>query len=58
VTDGPFVEDFKVGDVHRSSTGRTISQAANIWFFLLTNNTNPSTSTGTTPRRRSSAGRS
>ena len=41
MTDGPFLEDFKVGDVHRSSTGRTITQADNIWFSLLTNNTNP-----------------
>ena len=41
MTDGPFLEDFKVGDVYRSSTGRTITQADNIWFSLLTNNQNP-----------------
>jgi len=41
VTDGPFLEDFKVGDVSRSSSGRTITQADNIWFSLLTNNQNP-----------------
>src|SRR5437899_11985584 len=41
VTDGPFLEDFKVGDVYRSSAGRTITQADNIWFSLLTNNQNP-----------------
>src|SRR5438552_15588371 len=39
--DGPFLEDFKVGDVHRSPAGRTITQADNIWFSLLTNNQNP-----------------
>jgi itaconyl-CoA hydratase len=41
VTVGRFLEDFKVGDVYRSSTGRTITQADNIWFSLLTNNQNP-----------------
>ncbi len=41
MTDGPFLEDFKVGDVHRSPAGRTITQADNIWFSLLTNNQNP-----------------
>ena len=39
--DGPFLEDFKVGDVSRSASGRTITQADNIWFSLLTNNQNP-----------------
>ena len=37
---GPYLEDFKVGDVHRSAIGRTITQADNIQFTLLTNNTN------------------
>src|SRR5436190_19978645 len=41
VTDGRCLEDFKVGDVSRSSAGRTITQADNIWFSLLTNNQNP-----------------
>src|SRR5438874_12376784 len=41
MTEGPFLEDFKVGDVHRSSAGRTVTQADNIWFSLLTNNQNP-----------------
>jgi itaconyl-CoA hydratase len=41
VSDGPFFEDFKVGDISRSSTGRTMTQADNIWFSLLTNNQNP-----------------
>lgn len=34
-------EDFKVGDVYRSRFGRTVSQADNTWFTLLTHNTNP-----------------
>lgn len=34
-------EDFKLGDVYRSRFGRTISQADNTWFTLLTHNTNP-----------------
>ncbi|HEY6959412.1 MAG TPA: MaoC family dehydratase [Candidatus Limnocylindria bacterium] len=33
-------EDFKVGDLYRSSVGRTISQADNTHFTLLTHNTN------------------
>ena len=37
---GRFFEDFQVGDVYRSRIGRTITQADNIWFTLLTNNTN------------------
>ena len=41
MTEGPFLEDFKVGDVSRSSAGRTVTQADNIWFSLLTNNQNP-----------------
>lgn len=41
MSDGPFLEDFKVGDVYRSANGRTVTQADNIWFSLLTNNQNP-----------------
>ncbi|MEA2640507.1 MAG: itaconyl-CoA hydratase [Chloroflexota bacterium] len=37
---GRFYEDFEVGDVYRCRIGRTITQADNIWFTLLTNNTN------------------
>jgi acyl dehydratase len=33
-------EDFTVGDVYTSRVGRTISQADNTWFTLLTHNTN------------------
>ena len=38
--EGRFYEDFEVGDVYRCRIGRTITQADNIWFTLLTNNTN------------------
>lgn len=38
--DGPFYEDFNVGDVLMHSGGRTITDTDNIWFTLLTCNTN------------------
>ena len=37
---GRFLEDLEVGDVYRSRIGRTISEADNTWFTLLTCNTN------------------
>jgi len=37
---GRFFEDYKVGDVYRSRVGRTVSEADNVWFTLITNNTN------------------
>ena len=37
---GRFFEDFKVGDVYRHRIGRTLSEADNTWFTLLTCNTN------------------
>ncbi len=37
--EGRFLEDFVVGDVYRHAHGRTISEADNTWFTLLTNNT-------------------
>ena len=37
---GNFFEDFAVGDVYRHPLGRTITQADNVWFTLLTMNTN------------------
>jgi acyl dehydratase len=37
---GRFFEDLEVGDVYRSRLGRTVTQADNIWFTLLTLNTN------------------
>lgn len=38
---GRFYEDFVVGDVYRHPLGRTITETDNIWFTLLTMNTNP-----------------
>ena len=37
---GRFYEDFEVGDVYRYRLGRTITEADNIWFTLLTMNPN------------------
>lgn len=37
---GRYFEDFEVGDVYRHPLGRTISEADNTWFTLLTCNTN------------------
>ncbi len=34
-------EDFEVGDVYRHPLGRTITQTDNVWFTLLTVNSNP-----------------
>jgi itaconyl-CoA hydratase len=39
--EGLFLEDFRVGNVYRSSVGRTITQTDNTHFSLLTNNANP-----------------
>ena len=39
--EGRVYEDFEVGDVYHHPLGRTITQADNIWFTLLTVNTNP-----------------
>src|SRR5437867_13209571 len=38
--EGRFFEDFEVGDVYRCRLGRTVTEADNIWFTFLTNNTN------------------
>jgi acyl dehydratase len=38
--EGRYFEDFEVGDVYRCRLGRTVTEADNIWFTLLTNNTN------------------
>jgi len=40
-TFGRHFEDFKVGDVYEHRPGRTISEADNTWFTLLTMNTHP-----------------
>jgi len=37
---GRFLEDFAAGDVYRSRLGRTVTETDNIWFTLLTMNTN------------------
>ena len=37
---GRFFEDFEVGDTYRHPLGRTITETDNIWFTLLTCNTN------------------
>ncbi len=37
---GRFYEDFEVGDTYRHPLGRTITETDNIWFTLLTCNTN------------------
>jgi acyl dehydratase len=39
--DGRCFEDFTVGDIYRHPLGRTITEADNVWFTLLTMNTNP-----------------
>lgn len=39
MNEGRYFEDFKVGDVYRHPIGRTITDADNVWFTLLTNNT-------------------
>lgn len=36
---GRYFEDFEVGDVYRHPLGRTITEADNTWFTLLTLNT-------------------
>jgi len=39
--EGRFFEDFTVGDVYRHPLGRSLTETDNIWFTLLTQNTNP-----------------
>jgi acyl dehydratase len=38
--EGRFLEDFATGEVYRCRYGRTVTEADNIQFTLLTNNTN------------------
>src|SRR5512136_1062061 len=38
---GRAYEDFEVGDIYPHPVGRTVTQADNIWFTLLTVNNNP-----------------
>src|SRR5680860_1358088 len=37
---GRFFEDFGVGEVYQHPLGRTVTEADNTWFALLTMNTN------------------
>jgi acyl dehydratase len=38
--EGRYFEDFNVDDVYRCRLGRTLTEADNTWFTLLTSNTN------------------
>lgn len=38
---GRYFEDFKVGDIYEHRPGRTVSEADNTWFTLLTMNQHP-----------------
>ena len=38
---GRVYEDFEVGDIYPHALGRTVLAADNVWFTLLTQNTNP-----------------
>ena len=40
-TYGRYFEEFTVGDVYEHRPGRTITEADNVWFTLLTMNTHP-----------------
>lgn len=40
-TFGRYFEDFKQGDIYEHRPGRTITDADNVWFTLLTMNTHP-----------------
>ena len=40
-TFGRYYEEFTVGDIYEHRPGRTISEADNSWFTLLTMNTHP-----------------
>ena len=39
--EGRCYEDFEPGDLYEHRLGRTITEADNVWFTLLTLNTNP-----------------
>lgn len=38
---GRYFEDFEIGDIYEHRPGRTITEADNVWFTLLTMNTHP-----------------
>jgi itaconyl-CoA hydratase len=46
---GWFLEDFAVGDRYKHAIGRTLSEADNTWFTLLTCNTNQILKDGRSP---------
>lgn len=35
-----YYEDINIGDTYKSTNGRTVTDVDNIWFTLLTNNSN------------------
>lgn len=38
---GRVYEDFEAGDIYKHPLGRTVLAADNVWFTLMTQNTNP-----------------
>jgi len=38
---GRYFEDFEIGHIYEHRPGRTITEADNVWFTLLTMNTHP-----------------
>jgi acyl dehydratase len=38
---GRLFEDFEIGDIYEHRPGRSITEADNVWFTLLTMNTHP-----------------
>jgi itaconyl-CoA hydratase len=38
---GRVYEDFEVGEIYEHAIGRTVTQTDNVWFTLLSLNTNP-----------------
>jgi itaconyl-CoA hydratase len=38
--EGPFFDDFRVGMQFRGKVGRTVTETDNVWFTLLTGNSN------------------
>ena len=38
---GRFYDEIKIGDIYKHWPGRTISEADNTWFSLLTQNQHP-----------------
>ena len=53
---GRYFEDFTEGDTYEHRPGRTISEADNTWFTLLTMNQHPLHFDGPMPAKANSAG--